>query len=459
MVAALAVVYLARAVGPETFGLLSVGISLAVLASYMSDLGITHLTLRHVAHGSQSMSVIFTTVLKARLMLLAIVCGSVWLLISVSYPNEAEKQLLLILLIPSVVGLTLQGFSASYFLARRELHKSALLKAATQVCLSLTIITVCFKSMPTEYIAAAYGACTLIGGLVSLAVVRESISLSTKWDPILLKELGAYTVAGVSGLAMMQLGPYLLERVAGAAEAGYFSAAYRIPLVLLLIPNAINLAFYPQLFVDGANDHNQHSSRCIEQLHIVLLAATICAVPLLIYAEPVIQALFGSTWIHSGSPALRLLTITVMTSSISSLFADALTTSNQQRRRAAAALISTVIGIVALLTIGSSGGARGGAIALVGSQTICAALMIMWNPRGRYIFVSGAREAAGALTRSLGVAVLLYLFLPTNIISLIICAVLMSAAAIGPDKALRGSILAHVSEVIGLFRSKPVSPC
>src|SRR5437879_128435 len=229
---AIGVVLVARSLGPRAYGVLSVALAFSGIVAYLSDLGLTHLTMQHATRPNADIGCILGTVFKVRLVLVIAVAlaslAGIWIL----YPEAEQRTVMLAVVLPSICGVAMQGFGASYFWATQQLHVTAVLKAASQVFSACALILAFFLRWPVRGVAIVYGTTSLLGGIACLWLVQRRAPRMRGWDPGILKGVAAFTVGGLTGIALPQLGPVILQRVTAATQVGYFSAASRIPGLL-----------------------------------------------------------------------------------------------------------------------------------------------------------------------------------------------------------------------------------
>src|ERR1017187_3756867 len=137
---AIGVVLVARSLGPRAYGVLSVALALSGIVAYLSDLGLTHLTIQHATRPNADIGRILGTIFKVRLALVIGVTLASLAGILVFYREPEQRSVMLAVVLPSICGVAMQGFAASYFWATQELHVTAALKTASQVFSALALV-------------------------------------------------------------------------------------------------------------------------------------------------------------------------------------------------------------------------------------------------------------------------------------------------------------------------------
>ena len=379
---AIAVVLVARSLGPRAYGILSVAIALSSILAYLSDLGLTHLTVRNLTHPNADPGRILGTIFKVRLALVALVTLASLAGIVTMYPEPEQRDVMLAVVLPSICGVAMQGFAASYFWATQELHITAAVRTASQVFSTVALVSAFFLRWPVRSVAAVYGTSSLFVGVACLILVRRRAPKMIGWDAGLLKGLTSFTIGGITGIALPQLGPIIMERVTAATEVGYFAAASRVPGLLYSIPGSLAMAWYPQLFQAGSRDPAAHFSLSVDQLKLNLILSFGLSLPVALYSNLLVRLALGTSWVEHTAPILSLLCWMVVLNSLSAPFADALTTKGMQGRRAWVYVAALAAGCILFTVLAARFGALGAAAAAVTTQTLLSIGLVLVNPSG-----------------------------------------------------------------------------
>jgi O-antigen/teichoic acid export membrane protein len=257
------------------------------------------------------------------------------------------------------------------------------------------------------------------------------------WDPGLLKGLTAFTVGGITGIALPQLGPIIMERVTAAAEVGYFAAASRVPGLLYSIPGSLAMAWYPQLFRAGSRDPEQHFALSVDQLKLSVIISFGLSLPVALYSGLLIRMVLGSSWVASTAPTLSWLCWMVVLNSISAPFADALTTKGMQTRRAYVYVAALVIGSTLFAIFASKRGALGAAAAAIATQVLLSLGLVLVNPSGHALLAAASRRIFRPVLLASGCVFLIYSLLPESMISAALSVAIFFLVAVASDFELR----------------------
>ncbi len=437
MFPAIGVALVARSLGPRAYGILSVALAFSGIVAYLSDLGLTHLTIQHATRPNADVGCILGTISKVRLVLVIGVAFASLAGILVLYPEPEQCAVMLAVVLPSICGVAMQGFASSYFCAMQDLHITAGLSTASQVFSGIALVLAFFFRWPVRGVAAVYGTTSFLGGIAFLWVVWRRAPKMDGWDPGILKGLTAFTVGGITAIALPQLGPLILQRVTAATQIGYFAAAIRIPGLMYAIPACLGTAWYPQLFSAGARDPAQHFALSVDQLKINAILGFGLSLPVALYSGPLIRMVFGSSWEAPTAPILSLLCWMVLLNSLSTPFADVLTTKGLQARRACVYVAALVIGSVLFAALASTRGALGAAAAAVIAQVLLTVGLILVNPSGRALLSAAGQRFLRPVFLASGCVFLIHMLLPDSVISAALSVATYFLVAVTSDIELR----------------------
>ncbi len=253
------VIFLARNLGVENFGLYSVALSYFSLISSFADFGVSRYVVREVAKDHKSLPEILSNVIFLRVTLMAVIFALFALLMYNIDPSKTRVALSLIAVLavfPQAVAISLD----SAFVALQKLSFSAI---------SLVIFNI--FSAVTGFILVSrgfgiFGAVTavVLGQIIyvlclSFFLIKQKIPLFSKIQENLFKEiiLGSlpYGLLGVLGLLYFKIDTLLLSYLKGSYDTGIYGAAYKFLEAIIFVPSSLSIALFPVLakLHDGKN--------------------------------------------------------------------------------------------------------------------------------------------------------------------------------------------------------------
>jgi O-antigen/teichoic acid export membrane protein len=387
----IATILVARYLGVHEYGILSVALAFATVAGYFTDLGLTNTLIREGTKTNANLNELMASFFKVRLVFAVVSTVLSIIVIYILYPDAYTRSILYLIVIPTILGTALQGTGTAYFQVIQEMKYTALIRAVSGLtnALSLLIGLLFHFSLPS--LASIFGLSTVISGFFSLWLLRGRVNLFSGWNNSIMKELFSFMVGGMILIILPQLGPLILEKVTELDEVGYFSAGYRIPIIIYQIPGIIAAAFYPLLFHYGNNKENdKHLQLSIVELKFMSMLGILLSLPFMFYSDWWMKILYGSDWI-AGKNILMVLSMMVILQSINFPLADSLTTQGKQKHRTIILVCAFIIGVISYSFFGSFLGGLGGAIAAIVIE-ITQTIGFVWvNPKGFKLIFNGIK--------------------------------------------------------------------
>lgn len=370
IITAATTILVARTLGAEDYGVLSLSLAFAAVAGYFTDVGLTHTLIREATKENANLPVLMSSFFKVRLLLAIFTCICCTILMEILYGNTNFKIVLYLVVMPSIFGAAIQGVGAAYFQVIEKMHITALIRTIAGLVISLSLALGIVFSWNLKILGFAYGISGIIAGIISLVLVLRRIHIFTGWNNNILKGLSSFTVSGFIIMLLPQLGLVILEMVSSLKEVGHFALAYRIPSVLYQLPGVVALAFYPLLFRYGNSgmlrDHRQLN---IIQLKLMSHLGILMSIPFLLYPDWWTLLLFGDNWLEV-SASLSILSVLVIIQAISYPIADALTTTGFQARRMKVLFVGVITSLPVYIILGAKYGSVGAASAAIVTEVI-----------------------------------------------------------------------------------------
>jgi O-antigen/teichoic acid export membrane protein len=389
---ALAAIAVARYLGAEQYGMISIGVALIGIGNYFTDLGVSQTLIREATKEQADLSLLLSGYIKTRMVLALVTAMILLVVIEAVYQDELLRQVLYYMVVPSLFGGALQGIGNTYFQVIQKMKYTALLTSVSGVITASTFYVGIVFTLPLQVLASVYGVSSLIGGLLSIAMVLKRSPLRRGWDRSILEGIFYFSLGGLAVILLPQLGPIILEQVGTMEQVGYFVAAYRIPSVFLSIPGIIASAFYPLLFQYGnrTEEQEKHLSLSIVQVKLMSFFGIGVGFALFLFADWWIFLLFGAGW-EAAANVLRVLSFLISLQAITIPLADSLTTKGYQQRRAVLLSVGIIFSLFTYVTLGHSWGGIGAGMAAIINELFLLFGFSFANPTGWRVLWGGTK--------------------------------------------------------------------
>lgn len=297
----LVILYLARILGVESFGVFAFFQTIVFYFWYAADLGISVYGIREVARIKPEATALIGDLMTIRLVMAgaAFVCyvSAVWAF------SESSDGLLVAL--SAGLYLVFYGFLLDWVLRGLERFRSLALVNAVIAAFFFTGTWLLVQGpQDTARAALIWSLSFLAGGLVSVALSREQVRPSQlgRMRPAIahVKQSIHFSLSGVL-LLINHYSPFLILSVfVEDRDLGLFFAAFRIVLALGAATTIVNMVFFPRLSVAHRGNPADFSGwlRLLLPLNCGLGLAV--AIPLWLGADAIVPFLLGEEYVPSA---------------------------------------------------------------------------------------------------------------------------------------------------------------
>lgn len=422
------IIYAARILGAENYGVFSYAFTIASLFLILSDIGLSPLLTRESAKNPELKAQYFSTAFIIKIILLIF---SIILIIFIA-PSlikiEAAKPLLLITASIFIFdGLREFGFALNR--AMEKMEKEALIKIITNFSVSIIGFIILTIYPTPKSLAIAYATGSGIGFMFIVWIFRSYIinlisNFNSKLVWPLISTAWPFAVAGLLGAFLINTDIIMLGWFRDAREVGFYSAAQRPIQFFYLIPGLIITAIFPVL-TKSAQTNNKKARQILEKsLTLVLLIAFPLTIGGIILSKELIVFIFGNEYFPAITTFSLLLT-TLITTFSNIIIDGAIFAYNKQKLLIIFLTISATSNIIMNLALIPSYGMEGSAIATV-IASIFSSIFIWYQMKKinyfsilpyikKIIWASIAMATCTLLFKHLGINLLLNLLLSAGI--------------------------------------------
>lgn len=343
------VLYVARYLGAEGFGILSLAISLTGIFGILVDMGLSTLMIREVSRDKSKTNKFISNTALMKIILSFLMLGLLYLFVNISGYPELVKNMVFVVYLSVMINAFCLIFSAVMQAEEKMEYVSISTILNSVVMLSGTLIGIYYSfniiffaglyvisnSLNFIYLSSVY--------LLKFDVPKIEVDLGF-WKST-LKEAWPYGFTGLSGLLYTYVDSIMLSLIQGNLVVGWYSAAYRLMMITLFIPNTVNIAIFPlmsRLHVSSKDSLILINERYLKYMLIV-------GVPLglgtTILADKIILLVFGAGFAPSVI-ALQILIWTIVFTFAGATFAQLLQSTNKQLLLTKISFICLIINII-----------------------------------------------------------------------------------------------------------------
>ncbi|MGH2962360.1 MAG: flippase [Solirubrobacterales bacterium] len=435
----LAVVVLARALGPSGFGVWTTALAFVGVFGILADFGLARIATQRMSaepeKESDWLGALFGTVTAASVLALAVTVAGIPLL-----SDEGDARLVTLILAFTLLGVGPGAVAAVFDSRVRAEFRMIILSLNSAAWLGLLFV---LDAGDASIVAFAIGflIINLLTGALGFLVSRRHARISVRrgralWRPLLRVALPVGIAAGLVVL-YYRIDAVLVFNISGSEEAGIYGAAYRFLDPLIFIPTAVVGALFPVVAALHGRDPKrvrelvQHGG---EYLVIAALGALGVTIPL---SEPIVDLLLGPEFDRTAG-LLPILMLGFVFVSLSYLAGSLVPVVGLQWRFVAYAAVGVGVNVALNLALIPPYGAYGAAWATVVTEVVVSGLTLAavfsalrFSPEvGRVLratLAAAAMTGAVALAARLGLVPALLVAAPTYLGCLVALRVIVPA--------------------------------
>lgn len=334
LIKAALVIYAARILGVEGYGLFSFALSYIMILAIFSDIGITPLLVREMSKNAnpQVRQKYLSTSFYLKLGLLALFILLVFVGSQIA-PREEIVPLLWILLFMMAFDILKGVFSGlAQSLEKMEIQALSEIAVTFFTTASGLIFLIFFPSPENLCFAYAIGAAA--GFFILLLIFRRHLGeIFSNFDFELAKKIltwaWPFAFGSLIGSILIYTDSLMLGWMKSIDTVGLYSAALKIPQILLVPAGLIAAATFPAISRFAADEKKfkilvKKTSEMLLYLGLPLIAGG------LILARPIMLAIFGEQYLP-GVPVFQIIISMILFIYLSSILGNALFAKNLQK--------------------------------------------------------------------------------------------------------------------------------
>ncbi|MBP2046882.1 flippase [Methanobacterium aggregans] len=325
--------YTARYLGAEGFGILSLALSITAVFGITADLGLTTLMIREVARNKSLVNTYISNTFLMKIGLSALTLGIMFLLVNViGYSGTVSTVIYLITF--SVIVTAFTGVLSAVFQAHEKMEYISVSTILNSISMLVGTGVGIYYHMDVVYFAALYLiSCGLVFIYILLMYLWKfslpNIHIDrTFWKPT-IKEAWPFGITSLSGTLYTYIDSIMLSIIQGNTVVGWYSAAYRLMLITLFIPNTVNTAIFPvmsRFYTSSRDSLNLMYERYFKYMMIIGIPMGFGTTLL---ADKIILLVFGPGYTQSVL-ALQILIWTMVFTFAGASFVQLLQSINKQ---------------------------------------------------------------------------------------------------------------------------------
>lgn len=297
--------YTARYLGVEGFGILSLALSLTGILGVFADLGLGTLTIREVSRDKSQANKYIGNTAVMKVLLAFLTFGLVAIVVSIlNYPQTVKTVVYFITL--SVIFTAFTGIFNSIFQAFERMEYMSLTIVLYSILMLVGVLTVIHYELGILALSSVYFISSGIILILTFFIYSWKFFLPkihldlSFWKPT-IKESLFFGVSSILIVIYFYIDSVMLSVMVGNYSVGIYNAAYKLILVLLVIPNVFLTSIFPVLSKHFESSKNLLKIEYEKSFKYLFIIAMFIFVYGLIFADKIILIIYGTGYIATIS--------------------------------------------------------------------------------------------------------------------------------------------------------------
>jgi len=340
------VVYTARYLGAGGFGILSLALSIGSIFGVFMDMGLSTLIVRELSRDKSVSGKYIMNSILMKLILSILTLGLVFLTVQVIGYNQIESLVIYLITI-SVTISSFYIFLNAVFQAEEKMEYLSLANIINSVVLLAGTIIGVYLGLSIVYFAVIYILTSIVVLIYCVIVYLKkfwdfNLEIDLKfWKPT-IKEAWSFGLISLSYMLYTYVDSIMLSILKGTEAVGWYSAAYRLMYIALILPNAINVAIFPVMSRLYSNSSKKSLNLLNERYFKYMMVFGIpIGIGTSLLAKQIILLLYGTEY-YPSIIALQILVWAIVFTFAGASYTQLLQSTNKQ-------LIITKISLVCLV--------------------------------------------------------------------------------------------------------------
>jgi len=371
----LVIIYVARILGTEGYGIFTYVMSLVTIFTLFSDIGLTNILTRELTKRTEEKTEYFSTALIIKLLFLI---GTV-ILIAIFAPliSKFEEAKPLIMIVAITIAFdSLRSFFYSITRSQNKMEMEAGLNIITEVLTTIIVLVIFFKYPDVKSLAYSFLAGNTIGLMITLLFLRSYLTgIFQNFRKYLVKPIiqasWPFAIMGIFGVLMTNIDSVIIAFYTNAHVLGLYAAAQRPISLLYILPGFLSVGLFPIISKFSHNKEEKKLSSIVEKSILISLAMALpITVGGIIMAEPLINVSFGYEFIGAAL-TFQILLLSLLIVFPSAMINDLILAEDKQKIFIRSSFFGAATNIILDLILIPILGIAGSAIA-----TVAALLMV-----------------------------------------------------------------------------------
>ena len=305
-VGVIVIIWIARYLGPEQFGIYNYSIAFVALFTAFASLGLDNIIVREIVRHPDKKNEILGTALLLKLTASLITVGLISFIIFLIRPDDTLTRLM-VLIISGI--LIFQSFDVIDFWFQSQVQSKYAVIAKNTAFLFIAGVTIGLILSEATLIAFAWArlgemflfAAGLLFFFYHTGSSLRQLHALLEQAKDLFRNSWPLILSGVMIMLYMRIDQVMLGEMIGDTSVGIYSAAVRLTEVWYFIPTAILISVFPTIIETKKQDEGLYYRRLQRLYTLLTWTAISISILIMFIAKPIINLLYGTEYIEASS--------------------------------------------------------------------------------------------------------------------------------------------------------------
>ncbi|MED4060196.1 flippase [Priestia megaterium] len=298
--------WIARYLGPTSFGKLTYAQAFVSLFSAIATLGLDGIVIRNLVRYPNKKDEIIGTTFILRLLSALFMVMLVFATIKVVNPQDSLLHALVLI---TALGTIFQAFSPIDFWYESQMKTKFFIIPKNFAFTLIAIVNVCFIIFQANLMIFAITALVeiILGSIFTISIYKRHNNKLLDWKPSvlmakeLLKDSWPLIISGMAVVLYMRIDQVMIKAMLGEKELGYYSASSRLAELWYFIPTVIVSSTFPLIVKLKSTNEFMYYKRLQNLYNILTWVAIIIGIVVMFLSEIIVNLLFGEGYNKSAS--------------------------------------------------------------------------------------------------------------------------------------------------------------
>lgn len=340
--------YTARYLGAEGFGNLSIALALTGIFGIFTDLGIGLLSIRDIARDLSLKDKYIANILLIKLFLSILTFGIIIVTVNIfSYPEEV-KLLIYLIALSTIINAFSSPFNAT-FQAYEKMEIPAISSIISNIIVFSGVFIAIYLNKDIFFFAILYiissVACLIFNFTVYVwKFSLPSLNIDLKLWKYIINEAWPFALIGISASIYLWIDSVLLSLMVGSEAVGLYNSAYRILMILYVVPTIFISALFPVMSKHFKTAKDLLKIEYEKAFKYLFITSIFIFINGILFAENIIKLIFGNEYL-SSILILQILMLSVPIIFLNSLSGNILAATNKQRFLSIVAILNALLNV------------------------------------------------------------------------------------------------------------------